>query len=117
MREDMHEDVYISRRAATPALTSLGLMRSVADILIKRERQSMTASMGGRVASGPSVMRVRRHAISTEARMPSSSAYVSAAKELWVTRRCLWEPEARRANAVSATSTPRVPSSWATKTR
>ncbi|KAK1861832.1 hypothetical protein I4F81_004412 [Pyropia yezoensis] len=78
--EDMQSETYMSRKAATPALTSLGSMRLVADMVLNRERQSTTASIGRSGASGPSVMRggCGRHERLRLAGGPQESAYSAA---------------------------------------
>jgi len=77
--DDMAAEEYMSRSAAMAALISLGRLKPWPDIVFKRPWQSVKASMGISDASVPSVRCARTHAVSTAARMPTSSAYVSAA--------------------------------------
>ena len=94
--DDMAADDYKFRSAAMAALISSGWLKPVPEKVLKRPLQSVKVSMRISDASVPSFRVARTHAVSTAARLPTSSAYVSAAKVLWIIRRCRWEPLASR---------------------
>ena len=61
--DDMAEEEDLSHSAAMAELISLGRLKPVPDIVLKRPWQSVNASMGISDASGPSVRCARSHAV------------------------------------------------------